>query len=147
MIGESSINESRRPSAGVFTHKDYALKPSWRLESIQEWSDYMKTPSTWNFRPIAGKVMMGLVLAVMAGSIGVVQSFGEDGHDRGNRYERGRNEQRGRGYARGHYKQVRRYDRQPVYQERVYVAPPPVVYAPPEPVGLSIFLPPIIFRP
>jgi hypothetical protein len=107
----------------------------------------MKTPSTWNIRPIVGKVMMGLVLALMAGSINVVSSFGKDGHDRGGRgNDRDRYEQKGRGYARGHYKQDRRYYQQPVYRERVYVAPPPVIYAPPEPPGFSLFLPPIIFR-
>ena len=108
----------------------------------------MKTPRTWNVGSIAGKLMMGFVLAAMIGGIGVMPSFGEDGHDRGDRRgnDRDRYEQRGRGYARGHYKQDRRYYRQPVYRERVYVAPPPVVYAPPEPPGFSIFLPPIIFR-
>lgn len=95
---------------------------------------------------------MGLVLAVMAGSINVVPSFGEDGHGRGDRYEhegRGYDRgDRGRGHDRGryYYRDGRRYYRQPVYRERVYVAPPPVIYAPPEPPGLRIFLPPIIFR-
>jgi hypothetical protein len=31
-----------------------------------------------------------------------------------------------------------------VYRERVYVAPP-VIYAPPRPPGVSIFLPPLFF--
>ena len=107
----------------------------------------MKIPGTWNLRSIAAKVMMGLVVAVMAGSINVVPSFGEDGHGRGDRgHDRDRYEQRGHGYARGHYKQDRRYYRQPAYRERVYVAPPPVIYAPPEPPGISFFFPPIIIR-
>ena len=118
----------------------------------------MKAPGTWNIRPIVGKVMMGFVLAVMTGSICVVPSFGDDDHDRGDRgdryerrgrgHDRDRYEERGRGYDRDryYYRHGRRYYRQPVYQERVYVAPPPVNYAPPEPPGFSIFLPPIIFR-
>ena len=103
----------------------------------------MKTPGTWNFRSIAGKVMLGLVLAVMTGSINAAPSYAEDGHGRGDRYERG-----GRGHDkdRYYYRNGRRHYRQPVYRERVYVAPPPVVYAPPEPPGISIFFPPIIFR-
>jgi hypothetical protein len=122
------------------------------LESIQEWSDYMKTPRTWNFRSIVGKVMLGLVLAVMTGSINVAPSYGDDGYNRGDRggrgHDRDRYERGYRGHDRGnyYYRGGRRYYRQPVYQERVYVAPPPVIYAPPEPPGFSLFLPPIIFR-
>jgi hypothetical protein len=128
----------------------------------------MKASRIWDFRPLVGRVMLGLVLAIMTSSINVAPSFGEDGHDRGDRYERGgrghdgdryerrgrghdgdRYEKRGRGYDRGRYynKHGKRYYRQPVYRERVYVAPPPVVYAPPEPPGISFFFPPIIFRP
>ena len=115
----------------------------------------MKTTGRWNYRSIAGKVMLGLVLAVMTGSINAAPSYAEDGHGRGDRYERGgrghdngRYEKRGHVHDRGryYYRNGRRYYRQPVYRERVYVAPPPVVYAPPEPPGISIFFPPIIFR-
>ncbi|MDA8427713.1 MAG: hypothetical protein M0T70_00470 [Geobacteraceae bacterium] len=112
----------------------------------------MKKPSIWNFRPIVGKVMTGLALAVMIGSIHVVPSFGEDGHGRYERGERGHNRDRyehnGREYNRDryYYKHGRRYYRQPVYRERVYIAPPPVIYAPPEPPGISFFFPPIIIR-
>ena len=60
----------------------------------------MKTSSTWNFRSIVGKIMMGLVLAAMVGSADVVPSFGEDDHDRGERHDNGRHEQRGRGHDR-----------------------------------------------
>jgi hypothetical protein len=124
------------------------------LESIKEWSDYMKTPGTWNFRSIAGKVMLGLVLAAMTGSIDVAPSYGDDGHKRGDRYEHGgrghdngRYEKRGHGHDRDryYYRNGRRHYRQTVYRETVYVAPP-VVYAPPEPPGISIFFPPIIIR-
>ena len=38
----------------------------------------MKTSSTWNFRSIVGKIMMGLVLAAMIGSIDVVPALGKD---------------------------------------------------------------------
>jgi hypothetical protein len=108
----------------------------------------MKTPSTWNFRSIMGKAMMGLVLAAMIGGINVVPAHSRDDNRRMERHDRDRYEKRGRGHDRGnyYYKHGRRYYRQPVYRERVYVAPPPVVYAPPEPPGISLFLPPIIFR-
>lgn len=115
----------------------------------------MKASRIWNFSPLVGKVMLGLVLAVMTSSINVAPSFGDDGRGSGDRYERGgrghdgdRYERGGRGHDRDryYYRHGRRYYRQPVYRERVYVAPPPVVYAPPEPPGISFFFPPIIFR-
>lgn len=43
----------------------------------------MKTSSTWNFRSIVGKIMLGLVVAAMIGSADVVPSFGADNHSRG----------------------------------------------------------------
>jgi len=110
----------------------------------------MKTPGTWNVRSIMGKIVLGIVLAAMTGSINVAQSYGDDGHNRGGGrgHDNGRYEKKGHGHDsdRYYYRNGRRYDRQTVYRERVYVAPPPVIYAPPEPVGLSIFLPPIIIR-
>ena len=100
----------------------------------------MKTSSTWSFRSIVGKIMMGLVLVAMIGSIDVAPALGKDKrgkHD--NRYEN-------RG-DRGHYVYVqgRRVYRPYGYRERVYYAPapPPVIYAPPPPPGISIFFPPI----
>ena len=108
-----------------------------------------------------GKVMLGLVLAAMTGGINVVSSYGDDNRGGGRGHDNGRYEKRRHGHDRNryyynngrrydrnryYYYNGRRYDRQTVYRERVYVAPPPVIYAPPEPVGLSIFLPPIIFR-
>ena len=104
----------------------------------------MKTSSTWNFRSIVGKIMMGLVLAAMIGSIDVAPALGKDNkgkHD--NRYENS-----GRGNDRGHYvyERGRRVYRPYVYRERVYV-PPPVIYAPPEPPGISIFFPPFFIHP
>ena len=43
----------------------------------------MKTASTWNFRSIVGKIIMGLVLAAMIGSIDVAPAFAKkDKHDK-----------------------------------------------------------------
>lgn len=92
----------------------------------------MKTSSVWNFRPLAGKVMMGLALAAMIGSIDVAPALGKNDKHDNRRYEK-----RGRGYERGYYAPRR------VYRERVYVAPR-VIYEPPPPPGISIWFPPII---
>ena len=109
----------------------------------------MKTASSWKVKSIVGKVMAGLALATMLGAIDVVPSHSREFERRIERHDDDRFEQRGRGYDRGydrgrHYR-GRRYYQAPVYRERVYV-PPPVIYAPPPPPGLSIFLPPLIFR-
>jgi hypothetical protein len=94
---------------------------------------------------VVGKVMMGLALAAMIGSIDVLPASARDKDDRRDGRDNGRYDNRGRGYyerdAHG-----RRVYRTYTYRERVYV-PPPVVYAPPPPPGISIFLPPLIFRP
>ena len=95
----------------------------------------MKTSNTWSFRSIVGKIMMGLVLASMIGSIDVVPVLGKD-----YKQNKGRYEQRGRGYDRDRY-QGRGYG----YRERVY-APPRVIYAPPPPPGIGIFFPPVFIR-
>jgi hypothetical protein len=122
----------------------------------------MKTSSAGNFRPLVpingissltklfsarktqkmissslmGKVMMGLALTAMIGSIDVAPALGKN-----DKHDNGRYEQRGRGHDRGHYVPARR-----VYRERVYVAPR-VVYEPPPPPGISIWFPPIVIRP
>ena len=95
----------------------------------------MKTSSTWNFRSIVGKIMMGVVLAAMISSIDVVPALGKDNHKRMGKHDNGRYE----------YVQGRRVYRPYGYRERVYYAPapPPVIYAPPPPPGISIFFPPI----
>jgi hypothetical protein len=94
----------------------------------------MKTSSTWNFRSIAGKIMMGFVLAAMISSIGVVSALGKDNRKGDDR----------RGYhGRGDYRPYGYYG----HRERVYYPPPPVIYAPPPPPGISIFFPPIFIRP
>lgn len=96
----------------------------------------MKTSSTWNLRSIVGKMMMGLVLAALIGSIDVAPAFGQGDHKRMGRHDSGRYQHRGRGYDRNHY----------VRGRRVYV-PPRVIYAPPPPPGIGIFFPPIFIRP
>ncbi len=100
----------------------------------------MKTSNIWNFRSIVGKIMMGLVLASMIGSIDVVPALSKDnrmGHDN-RRYEN-----RGRGYEHGRvYRPYGYYG----HRERVYYPPPPVVYAPPPPPGIGIFFPPFFIR-
>lgn len=104
----------------------------------------MKASGTGSFRSIAGKMMMGLALAAMVGSIDVAPALARD---RGDRHDNGRYEHRGRGNDRGHYvrERGRRVYRHYGYRE-VYVAPP-VIYAPPPPPGISIFFPPIFIHP
>ena len=98
----------------------------------------MKTSSIWDFRPVVGKIMMGLVLAAMIGSIDVGMAFAKDEPKRMERNDKGRHEQRGRDYRPyGEYG----------HRERVYYPPPRVIYAPPPPPGIGIFFPPVIFRP
>ena len=106
----------------------------------------MKTSSTWNIRSIVGKIMLGLVLAAMIGSADVVPTFGRDNHSRGGRQGGARNEHRGGGHDRGRYEHGRRGYRSYGYSDGFYV-PPPVIYAPPPPVGIGIFLPSVIIRP
>jgi hypothetical protein len=109
----------------------------------------MKTSSRRDFRSIAGKIMMGLALAAMIGSINVAPSFGDDRggrpgegryEQRGRGHDNGRYEHRGRGYDRGRYVRGRRVHQPYGYSERVYV-PPPVYYEPPPPPGVRLFLP------
>jgi hypothetical protein len=95
----------------------------------------MKTSSTWNFRSIVGKMIMGLVLAAVIGTIDVAPALGKDDHKRWRKHDNRRHVQgRPYGYNYG-------------YRERVYYPPPPVVYAPPRPPGISIFFPPLFIHP
>lgn len=114
----------------------------------------MKTSSRLDFRSIVGKIMTGLVLAAMIGSLDVAQSFGAEYRDRGVRHDDRRYDHRGRGYYRDrydhrgrgyYYVHGRRMYRSYGYREPVY-APPPVYYEPPPPPGISIFFPPIFIR-
>ena len=108
----------------------------------------MKTASSWNISSIVGKVMVGLVLTTMIGTIGVLSAHSDDHERRIERRDDDRNddryEHRGRGHDRRYYNNGRRYYRAPVYRERVYVEPQ-IIYAPPRPPGISIFLPPLFF--
>jgi hypothetical protein len=105
----------------------------------------MKTSRTWKFGSIVGKILMGLVLAAMIGSIDAAPALGKD---KEGKHDNGRYENRGRGNDRGHYvyERGRRVYRPYGYSERVYV-PPRVIFAPPPPPGISIFFPPIFIRP
>jgi hypothetical protein len=100
----------------------------------------MKTSSTWNFRSVVGRIMMGLVLAAMIGSIDVAPALAKnkDDHKRMGKHDNGRYKHRGRGYDRDRYVHG--------YRGRGY-APPPVVYAPPPPPGIGIFFPPVFIHP
>jgi hypothetical protein len=120
------------------------LTPKRQLELIQEWSDFMKTLSTWNFKSIVGKIMLGLILVTMIGSINVAPALGKDNHKRMGKHDNGRYEHRGRGYD--HDREYRPYGYYG-HRERVYYPPPPVVYEPPPPPGIGIFFPPIFIHP
>lgn len=103
----------------------------------------MKTSNKWNFRPLAGKIMMGFVLVSMISTIAVAPAFGKDnrrGHDN-RRYEQKK--------AHGHYVGKRAYRPYGHYghRERVYYPAPPVLFAPPPPPGVSIFFPPVFIHP
>ncbi len=110
----------------------------------------MKTTSTWNYGSIVGKIMMGLVITVMIGSMDVAPALAKD-HYKG-KQDNGRYDHKGRGYERGYHRNpyapgrpvYRPYGYSYGYRGRVY-APPPVIYAPPPPPGIGIFFPPIIF--
>jgi hypothetical protein len=94
----------------------------------------MKTSRTWNFRSIVGKMMMGLALAAMIGSIAVAPAFGKNDHKQMGKHDNRRHVQ-----SRPVYRHYDYYGN----RERVYYPPPPVVYAPPPPPGIGIFFPPI----
>jgi len=96
----------------------------------------MKTSGKWSFRSIVGKIMLGLALTAMIGSISVAPALGKDDHERMERHDNGRSEHRGRGHDRD------RYD-----HGRYEYAPPPVIYAPPPQPGIRIFFPPIFIHP
>jgi len=111
----------------------------------------MKTSSTWS-KFIAGKIMMGFVLAAMIVNMDVAPALGRDNHKNNHQQNihNGRYDHRGHKYDRGRYVYVhgrRVYQPYgPSYRERVY-APPPVIYVPPPPPGISIFFPPIFIPP
>lgn len=111
----------------------------------------MNVSRSWNLRSLGSKILLGLALAVMFGSLDAAPAFARDGdrgHDRdgyrGDRHDNGRYDHRGRGYYRDRHGR-RVYRTTTVYQERVYV-PPPVYYEPPPPAGINLFLPSITIR-
>ncbi|PKN18980.1 MAG: hypothetical protein CVU71_09355 [Deltaproteobacteria bacterium HGW-Deltaproteobacteria-6] len=107
----------------------------------------MKTPRKWNFKSMAGKVMMGLALAAMIISTGTSPAIAKNDKSHG-RHDNGRYQHRGQGYNRQvHARPVYRPYGYYGHRERVYYPPPPVVYAPPPPPGIGIFFPPIIIHP
>jgi len=106
----------------------------------------MKTERTWNFRSMGSKILLGLAIATMIGSMDMAPAFAKGKQDRGGKHDRGRYDHRGRGYDHGRYGHDRRVYRSYGYRDRVYV-PPPVFYAPPPPPGIGIFFPPIIIHP
>jgi hypothetical protein len=101
----------------------------------------MKKSLKWNFKSIAGKIMLGFALVMIIGSIHVLPALAKDDHKREGKHDNGRYEKRGRGYDHGKtvYKPYGYYG----HRERVYYPPPPVVYAPPPPPGITIFFPPV----
>jgi len=104
----------------------------------------MKTSSTWSFKSIVGKIMLGLVLVSMIGSIDMAPALGKDNDKRMGKHDNGRYEHRGRGYEHGRmYRPYGYYG----HRERVYYPPPPVVYEPPPAPGISIFFPPVYIHP
>ena len=103
----------------------------------------MKTSNAWSFRSIGVKMMMGMVLAAMIGSINVAPAIGKN-----DKRDNGRYEHRGPVYGSRDYRPYGypyRYYGQYGYGEQAY-PPPPVIYAPPPPPGIGIFFPPIFIR-
>ncbi len=117
----------------------------------------METTGNWKVKTHISRILLGLMLAISAGSMYATPSFADNDKGHGNKHDNGRYEKRGRGNdhdryeKRGHgnhrdrYYRNRRYYRPYGYRERVYVDPP-VVYAPPSPPGISIFFPPLFFN-
>ena len=97
----------------------------------------MKISSIWEFRSVAIRIMMGLVLAAMVGSINVLPALGDD-HGRNGKQDNVRAEHRGRANDRDAHD--RRDYRHYGYREGYY-SPPPVIYEPPPQPGIGIFLP------
>ena len=114
----------------------------------------METADKWNIKSKIGRIMLGLVLAAVTGSIYATPSFADNDRGHGGKHDKGRYEHRDHGYDRDyrdyrvyrdHRGSHRRVYRTYGYRERVYVAPP-VIYAPPPPPGINIMFPPLFFR-
>jgi len=89
-----------------------------------------------------GKIMMGLVLAAMIVSMNAAPALSKDNNQGSRSHDsRGHNEQRGNVGHNEHDRRMHR-PRHDGYRGQGY-DPPPVVYAPPAPLGIGIFVPPI----
>jgi len=107
----------------------------------------MKTKGTGVSKSIVGKIMMGLALVALIGSVDAAPVMARDNDHRGGARQGNQHyESRGRGHGhdRGYYRGGRWYPSYG-YIEPVYV-PPPVYYAPVPAPGVSIFLPTIHIR-
>lgn len=103
---------------------------------------------------MAGKILMGLALAAMIGSMGGASAFGKNDRKHMGKHDNGRYEHRERGYDHDHdhdrnrrHVKTKRVYQSYIYREQVYEPPRVIFYAPPPPPGISIFFPPIFFRP
>lgn len=104
----------------------------------------MKTSRKWNFKSMAGKIMLGFVFITMIGTIAVTPALARNDHKSQKKYYKNNGHYRGRhAPARPVYRSYDYYG----HRERAYYPPPPVVYAPPPPPGISIFFPPILIHP
>jgi hypothetical protein len=101
-----------------------------------------KALCTKSITATAGRLLTGFVCVVLLGSLNVTPVAAGDKHDRREKHDNGRNRQRG--HDRNEQERRREY-RPDDHRGRVY-APPRVFIEPPQPPGLSIFFPPIIFR-
>lgn len=120
--------------------------------------------SRWNFKSMAGKVLLGLVVTAIMGSMNVTSSFADDDRYRGKNYDnRGYDhrefehdnrhyDNRGSRYDKRYGKHGRWHDRggyryyEDGYRQRIYVAPP-VFHTPPPQPGVRIFFPPVYINP
>ncbi|MEI6208149.1 MAG: hypothetical protein WCP20_15320 [Desulfuromonadales bacterium] len=104
----------------------------------------MKTSRTWNIGNMAGKMMIGLLLAAVIGALDAVPAVAKDKDNQKHmeRHDNGRSVHRGPGYDHKGRRVYRSYG----HNERYY-DPPRAVYVPPPPPGISVFFPPILFRP
>lgn len=139
----------------LFSNK--GLPPDRRLESITVWSDCMKTSSRWSLKSIASKVLFGLALTAIIGSMNVAPSYADNNRNRERQYDRqsdnrrykdrasGHDRYRHGGHGRWHDRDGYRYY-EDGYRHRIY-APPPVFYTPPPDPGIRIFFPPVYINP
>jgi hypothetical protein len=83
-------------------------------------------------RTIAGRTIIGLVLASLVGGLSALPAFGED-------FKRPASRDRDAYYHRRVYRNYGPRD-------RVYAPPAVIIEPPPPPPGIHIFFPPIIIR-